>query len=322
MLRKSRWVVGFTALMVCSTAFAQPDGEGRGPGGGGRFRQGEGGPGQGGGRRGGMGMGMGMGGRMGGGQTSLLQLSTMDPVQTELGLTDEQKTKLDALTGELREKLRGQISTDIPLEERAQKVTEGFRQISAEFKSKLPDFLDDVQIKRLQQIFVQVQGTQALEDPDVVAALKLTDDQKEKISAANKEYNQKAAELFRGLAGGPGGGRGPGGRGPGGGGPGAGGPGAGERGNGNERTAALQEVAEKREALNTERESAINGILTAEQKTAFEDLKGEKFDTSTIRQGGGFGGGRGGFPGGERRQRPDGERRPRPEGERPNRPDV
>ena len=74
-------------------------------------------------------------------------------------------------------------------------------------------------------------------------------------------------------------------------------------------------MRERMETFRKESEEKILAHLSAEQKTAFEGLKGEKFEMPERAFG--FGGGRGGGPGGGRgdggRGRRGGDRPQRPE---------
>ena len=60
---------------------------------------------------------------------------------------------------------------------------------------------------------------------------------------------------------------------------------------------------EKSEAIRAETDKAIAEVLTKDQTTKLEELKGAKFDTSSLRRGpGGQGGPRRGGQGGGRRR--------------------
>lgn len=249
--------LGMAALMA-SSAFAQPGGAGG---------------------RGGRGGGFGMGGR-----PSAVTLVGNEAVQKELSLTDDQIAKVKTLGEEARAELRPSGDgfaglRDLPESERRAKMTELMakqaeisKAVTEKYKPKLAAVLDAKQVERLDQITVQAAGSQAYADPDVVKALKLTQDQQDKIASINKEAGEKTRELF----------------GAGGGGGGAGG------GNG-----------EKIRELNQTRDKDLAAVLTADQTAAFAKLKGKEFDVAQLRRGpGGPGGGQGGGRGGNRPQRP------------------
>jgi hypothetical protein len=260
------WNLGlFLALtLTVAPAWAQPGG------------------GQGGGGRGGFGGGM--AGR--GGPGTPFALLAVPAVQDELALSADQKTKAQTLMGEIREQMQGgfgdlQGLRDLPEAERlakmaefAQKREELTAKINTEYKPKFAEFLDEVQLTRLHQIYWQSQGGAALRDPELAGKLNLSQEQKDKIAATIRETQG------RGFGGGPGGGPG-------------GGQGGGNR---EEAMARMQEAREKRDA-------ALLGTLTDEQKAQFEKLKGAAFDVSQLRGPGGPGGGPGGG-------RPDGSNRP------------
>lgn len=139
-----------------------------------------------------------------------------------------------------------------------------------EITSKVEGVLTPEQKKRLKEIQIQAQGTRALTSEDVAKALNITEEQKKKI----EEIREANRPQF-GRGGQPGGG--------------------GER-------PSLERMQEQQK----ETEAKILDVLTAEQKTSFEAMKGKKFDMPRPT----FGGGN--RPGGERR--PGGEGAPRPEG--------
>lgn len=215
--------VGWLALLLCgaiglSTAvMAQPGpggppGRGFGPGGFGPM----------------------MGGM--GGMLSPYVLLNADAVAKELKLTDDQKAKIRQINEKAQAAMREAFEglADLSPEERREKMAglrEKMQNQRKETNKALEAALTDGQAKRLKEIFIQVRGEQALRDPEVQAALGLSEDQKEKIRSP--------------LA-----------------------------------------------------------VLTDDQKAAFEKMKGEKFDVSSIRVGG-PGMGMGGFgPGGERPRPP------------------
>jgi len=218
-------LLGFVA--VGATAWAQP-GPGGPPGGGFGFGMG----------------GFGMGGPGFGAQTPYGLLSA-DAVTKELKLTDQQKSRIKAINEKAQTALRDAMESmqDLEPAERQQKMPEIQKtmQTAREEQNKaLQGALQENQVKRLQEIFLQLRGEQALRDPEVQNALGLSEDQKAKIRS-------------------------------------------------------------------------IVEILTADQKVAFEKMKGEKFDMTTVRMGGrggpgGFGGAGGpggpGFGGGGERRRP------------------
>ena len=253
MLRLSRWVAVVAILLSTSVAFAQRPAGGQ-PGGG---------------RPGGFGGG-GFGGFGGGGPLTLVN---MESVQKELGLKEDQISKLKTLGEEVRE-ARGtggagggreafQALQDLPKEERDKKVAEMVakaaeerKKIDDKFKPKLAEILDASQRERLQQIAWQNLRSQVYTDAGLVAALKVTKEQQEKLAAVSKDFGEKQRELF---------GQG-----------------------GDDARAKGRELSESRD-------KALSEVLTADQREQFTKLMGKKFDLP--QQGGGFGGPGGGRPG-------------------------
>jgi hypothetical protein len=179
-------VVALALGMSASSLFAQNQGGGQGGGRGGRG---------------------GFGGGFGGGQTEVLSLISNEAVVKELALSEEASGKLKKVSEERRAELgksRGDFAglRDLPEAERATKMAE-MRQKGEEAAKKaretyLPQvkaILTPAQYERVQQIAWQAQRTAAYSDPEVVKALALTQDQQDKIAAANKDYSEKSRAL-------------------------------------------------------------------------------------------------------------------------------
>ena len=165
------------AVAVCTTAWAQP-GPGGPPGGG---------------------FGFGMGGPGFGAQTPYALLGA-DSVVKELKLTDDQKAKVKVINEKAQTAMRDAMEgmRDLDPEERQQKMAEMQKtmQTVREGQSKaLQGVLQNNQVKRLMEIFIQLRGEQALRDPEVQNALGLSEDQKAKIRSILEilTEDQKAA---------------------------------------------------------------------------------------------------------------------------------
>ena len=121
-------------------------------------------------------------------------------VQADLKLTDEQKGKLDGVRQEIFQDggsiLQG-LQNATP-EERAKKLGE-FSQLTY---TKLGTVLKPEQIKRLQQVVLQVDGlVGSIMQPAVAEKLKITDEQRQKIGAIVQDHGAKRRELFQGGGG-------------------------------------------------------------------------------------------------------------------------
>jgi hypothetical protein len=157
--------MGLILALAAATAFGQPGGGG--PGG-----------------RGGFG---GMGGMMRAGGAMILG---MPDVQKELSVTDDQKTKLTELQQTAMEDFRTMDFSKVrgmSQEER----TKFFSDIAKKSEEKIGKILDAKQMERLKQLQVQMQGVQALTDPDVVAKLKLSQDAQDKIKKVIDDSRQQ-----------------------------------------------------------------------------------------------------------------------------------
>jgi hypothetical protein len=216
------------------------------------------------------------GGRGFGNNVTYMSLLRVDKIQEEIKVTDEQDGKIEAARDELNEAARAargqgggfQNFQDLSDEEREQFFAQMRERAAARAKAekeKVAEILDDAQMKRLGEIFIQVAGSDALSDADVAAALKVTDEQKEKIQAAQQEARTARREALQDLE-------------------------------GEERDA-------KSEELRKEADKTILALLTADQQTQLNDMKGAALELtdeelSRARRGGfgrgGGGGGRGG----------------------------
>ena len=115
-----------------------------------------------------------------------IRLSGHDRVQQELKLTDNQKSKIRETMKVAREE-GGKVFQGLheALEsERAQKFKESQQageKILKAARAKTDEILQPEQRKRLQEITLQVSGSAALRDPQLVEQLKLTSEQKAKV---------------------------------------------------------------------------------------------------------------------------------------------
>jgi Spy/CpxP family protein refolding chaperone len=200
--------------------------------------------------RGGFGFG-GPGGR------GLVSLAGNEAVQKDLGLSADVTSKLNTLNEDLRAARTKEYSAagiDIQdfqnlTAEQRQKMTAIGTKVNEEFTPKLSGLLSADQMKRLKQINVQSQGAGALSNADVAADLALTAEQKTKLEALQTELIAKQRALFT------------------------------DGGDFQERIAKMRE-------LNSDRDKKALELLTAEQKTKFEALKGSPFDVAQLNLGG------------------------------------
>lgn len=234
------------ALTLAVAAVAQPAGEQRERG---RDR----------GRRSGPPGGMMMGRFMGGDGIGLLR---SEAIQKELELVDAQKEKLRALAEELRSQMgrpgeRGerQELTDEQRRARMAEFMEKAKARAEETRKKLAEILLPAQMERLEQIQLQLRGSTALADAKVADALKLTDEQKEKLRQIAEKSSEQRRSLF------------------------------GDRTGDDEqaRRARWQEISEKMRKLSEQAREESLQVLTAEQREALEKMKGKAIDVEALR---------------------------------------
>lgn len=270
MKRTTVVLVGVCLAMSTAAAWAQgPGGPGGGFGGpgGGRF------------------------GRGGGRMSSLLGLLRVEAVQNEIDLVDDQKGEIDKLNESMRgEGGRGggpgggdrpdfQNMTD---EERETFMAERRKQAearNAKEKEELGKILLESQMKRLNEISIQVRGAEALSDAEVATALAITDEQKKQLEEVQNEVREGMREQMAAL-----------------------------RDAGDEDPEAMRT---KMTELRKQNEEKVLAVLSETQREQFAAMKGEAFEMpadAMFGGRGGFGGGRGGRGGGrggDRPQRPE-----------------
>ncbi len=185
-----------------------------------------------------------------------LMMMSSEPVQQELGLTEEQSTSINAIAVQMRSDAMEIMSglQDLTPEERQEElpnVMEMVTEKATELQTKVDGILDAKQTARMGELSLQRRGVEALDDEKVVAALKLTDDQKKQLAAVQDEAGVKQEEIIRDGLGGD-----------------------------------RNELREKIQALQKETGDKALAVLTTDQRDAFEQMKGAKFDFPRSR---GFG---------------------------------
>jgi Spy/CpxP family protein refolding chaperone len=172
--------------------------------------------------------------------------------QKELKLTDEQVTKAKAAAEDVFKKHADDFKDlDFRSPEGREKMMAINRDITKEsFTAMEKDkALDKDQIKRFKQILFQQSarmfGPVVFNDADVQKDLKLTGEQKDKIKTINADLNKDREELFKDAQGDPAKGR---------------------------------EAFQKMGGLSKEAMEKATKILTADQKKALDELKGEPFE--------------------------------------------
>ncbi|MCS7167870.1 MAG: hypothetical protein RMI91_06855 [Gemmatales bacterium] len=126
-----------------------------------------------------------------------LVLLTQESVQADLKLTEEQRSKIRALQEQQRQAFRDLANLD--REERAKRM----RELAEKTEKELGSILTPEQAKRLGQIQLQLQLRRGdyravLANSEVASQLSLTNEQKEKISQLDAEFEKIMREGFQG----------------------------------------------------------------------------------------------------------------------------
>jgi len=127
-----------------------------------------------------------------------LQLVMNKDVLEDIKATDEQKTKLADWVKEEQPKQREKMQEkmkDIPMEEFFTKAPAIRAEMNKELWKDVEKVLKPEQMTRIKQIFVQGMGIGAFSDKDTVEALKLSDEQKEKIKTITEDTQKERMEM-------------------------------------------------------------------------------------------------------------------------------
>jgi hypothetical protein len=194
-----------------------------------------------------------------GGGGALVTLATSEPVQKELGLSGDLVGKLTSLRDDYQAAQQKEYQTagirfqdfqNLSPEQR-QKMADITRKLNDEFNPKLKDLISADSYKRLEQIQLQYnlqfRGPGALTYSNIVAELKLTDEQTKKLNDLQTAMDSKQRELFSG--------------------------------GGFDRDAFAK--------LRGERTAKTMEVLDAEQKDKLKTLQGSPFDVAQLGLGGG-----------------------------------
>ena len=188
-------------------------------------------------------------------RSSLLGLLGREQVQQEMNLSDEQTTKVQEIVENLGAEMQEQYSSLREIEDRDQqraRITELRDQSDQKVREQLGDVVEREQVMRLYQIRMQVRAVvDSLANRYVSGRLELTDGQKNKLNEINKAVGAKQSEVYATM----------------------------RDASDEQRSEAFQKLRKMRSEADTE----ALALLTAEQKAAFEEMKGEKIELQTRR---------------------------------------
>ena len=188
-------------------------------------------------------------------RSSLLGLLSLEQVQKEVKITEEQQAKIKKISDELTAEATKQYAALREIED-DQKRRAKYSELSDEMDRKSREMLQDVlpreQMTRLYQIRLQVRAVvDSLGNRYVAGKLKLTDEQKKQVAAIDKDVQAKRGEFYASM----------------------------REASQEQRSEAYQKYRKMR----SDAEEKALALLTAEQKKAFEEMKGEKIEIQTVR---------------------------------------
>ena len=181
---------------------------------------------------------------------SLFGLLRLEQVLREMKLSEEQTAKVQEVVEKLGAEMREQYAALREIEDRAEqraKMSELSDQFDDTVREQLRDVVEREQMMRLYQIRMQVRPVvESLANRYVAGRLELTEEQKKKLDEIAKEMQAKQSELYGSMR------------------------------DANDKQRA--EVFQKLRELRSNADEKALGLLTAQQKEAFEKMKGEKVE--------------------------------------------
>ena len=187
----------------------------------------------------------------------VLVLTNAD-LQKELKITDDQKKEFkDLMTKaeELNKKRADAWSGGQPDRAAMTELLKSGETLAADVKKAGEKGFTDAQKKRIKQIDVQRMGLAAFANEDVAKELKVTDDQKKTLKETTDTARKAMGDIRSEVTGG-----------------------------GQTRPTPEQqtEIAKKTESLTTETMEKVMKAMTDDQKKAWKEITGEKFDVSKL----------------------------------------
>jgi Spy/CpxP family protein refolding chaperone len=184
-------------------------------------------------------------GMMGGRPQLKSGLLTMEEVQEELELTDEQIEEVVGPATELNDSFRSEMRAMFQEGGADPEEIEELLKELREEEKPLIEKLEESQRERLNQLYYQRIGTQIYRDEEAAAALELTDEQKTSIEEILDGAREKMMSAMQEL-----------------------------RDGGGDREGA-RETFQK---IGEETEKSLADVLTEEQRKKVEEMKGEAFE--------------------------------------------
>jgi hypothetical protein len=180
-----------------------------------------------------------------------------EAVQKEIKLESKQTDAVGDLAAQMQSEAMEIMSglQDLTEEERKEEMPNLMKMMAEkgkELQAKVDKLLNPAQAKRMKELSLQRRGMQALQDDEVIAALKLSDEQKKQLGEIRDSAAKAQEEVMKAVISGGGGG---------------------------DRSA----IQGKMEAMRKELGDKALAVLSAEQRDQFEKMKGAKFDFPQTR---------------------------------------
>jgi hypothetical protein len=181
-------------------------------------------------------------------------------VQKELDLGTEQTKSISDMAGQMQSDAMEIMSglQDLTEEERKEELPNLMKMMGEkgkELQAKVDKILNPKQTARVKELSLQRRGVAALQDDEIVAALKVSDEQKTQLIAIRDSLAKAQEEVMKAVIAGGGG-------------------------------ADRSTIQAKMEAMRKDLGDKALAVLTTEQRDQFEKMKGAKFNFPPTR---GFG---------------------------------
>jgi hypothetical protein len=176
-----------------------------------------------------------------------------EAVQKEIDLSADQNKSISDIALKMQSEAMEVLSglQDLTEEERKEELPNLMKMLGEkgkELQAKVDKILNPKQTVRMKELSLQRRGAGALQDEEVIAALKLSDEQKKQLDEVRSAAGKQQEEIMKSLFGGGGGG------------------------------VDQSAIRGKMEAVQKELGEKTVAILTSEQRERFEKMKGAKFD--------------------------------------------
>ncbi len=178
------------------------------------------------------------------------ELLAMEEVQKELKLTEEQVKDIAELASEINSEWRQEAFAILRADGEQSEVDELLKDLQEEEKDLVAK-LDDEQKKRLKQLMIQRMGNRLFQRKDIVKKLSITDEQNKEIQKAFDESRKEMGKAMEEA----------------------------------QESGDFQGIRTVMQDFENGLTKSLMGILTDEQKSMLEEMKGKAFEFPQRRRG-------------------------------------